>query len=64
MKVGAGDGGTMPISPDYGVIMKNCKNSILRDNAMHNGSLIENLILENNTDCIIDNNIGCLFEEN
>lgn len=63
MKVGAGDGGTMPISPDYGVIMKNCKDSILKDNAMRNGSLVENLILENNINCIIENNIGDIFKE-
>lgn len=61
MKVGAGDGGVLPISPDYGVIMRNCENSILKENAMHNGSLKNNLIEENNTGCIIADNVGCLY---
>ena len=58
MKVGAGDGGTMPVSPDFGMIIRNCDNTIVKDNAMRNGSMINNLITENNTDCIIENNIG------
>lgn len=61
MKVGAGDGGVLPVSPDYGVIMRNCENSILKENAMHNGSLKNNLIEENNTCCIIADNVGCLY---
>ena len=61
MKVGAGDGGTSPVSPDYGVIIRNCKNIIFKDNAMYNGSLKNNLIAENNEDCIIESNIGCLY---
>jgi len=61
MKVGAGDGGVLPVSPDYGVIMRNCENSILKENAMHNGSLKNNLIEENNTGCIIADNVGCLY---
>lgn len=47
--------------PDYGVIMRNCENSILKENAMHNGSLKNNLIEENNTGCIIADNVGCLY---
>ena len=61
MKVGAGDSGVLPVSPDYGVIMRNCENSILKENAMHNGSLKNNLIEENNTGCIIADNVGCLY---
>ena len=57
------DGGTMPVSPDYGMIISNCENTIVKDNAMHNGSLINNLIEENNKNCVIENNIGCLFSE-
>ena len=56
-----GDGGVLPVSPDYGVIMRNCENSILKENAMHNGSLKNNLIEENNTGCIIADNVGCLY---
>ena len=61
--IGAGDGGVLPVSPDYGVIMRNCENSILKENAMHNGSLKNNLIAENNTDCIIADNVGCLYKD-
>lgn len=63
MKVGAGDGGTMPISPDYGVIMKGCKETILKDNAMRNGAKVENLVIGENENCIIENNIGSIFSE-
>ena len=59
--IGAGDGGVLPVSPDYGVIMRNCENSILKENAMHNGSLKNNLIEESNTGCIIADNVGCLY---
>jgi len=41
--------------------MRNCENSILKENAMHNGSLKNNLIEENNTGCIIADNVGCLY---
>lgn len=61
MKVGEGDGGIPPISPDYGIIMKNCETCILKDNVMRDGSLVENLILENNENCSIENNIGYIF---
>ena len=62
MKVGAGDGNVMPISPDYGMIIKNCEYCIIKDNAMYNGSMINNLIEENNKECVIKGNIGCIFE--
>ena len=62
MKVGAGDGNVMPISPDFGMIIKNCEYCIIKDNAMHNGSMLNNLIEENNKECVIEGNIGCLFE--
>lgn len=58
---GAGDGGTLPVSPDYGIIIKNCENTIVSNNTMHNGALVENIIEENNTSCIIEGNIGCLL---
>ena len=61
MKVGESDGGIPPISPDYGIIMKNCETCILKDNVMRDGSLVENLITENNENCIIENNLGYLF---
>ncbi len=61
MKAGRGDGGTPPLSPDYGLIIKNCENSIIKDNALHKASLVNNLITENNKNCIIENNIGCLL---
>lgn len=62
MKVGAGDGGTLPVSPDFGMIIRNCEYCIVKDNAMHNGSMKNNLIAENNRECVIEGNIGCLFE--
>ena len=64
MKVGEGDGAVPPISPDYGVVMKNCETCILKDNVMRDGSLIENLVLENNENCSIENNIGYIFVKN
>ena len=63
MKVGAGDGGVPPVSPDYGIIVKNCRDTIVKDNAMHNGSLKNNLIVENNQNSITENNTGCLYSE-
>ena len=64
MKVGEGDGAVPPISPDYGVVMKNCETCIFKDNVMRDGSLIENLVLENNENCSIENNIGYIFVKN
>ncbi len=62
MKVGAGDGNVMPISPDYGLIIRNCECSMIKDNVMFNGSIKNNLIEENNKNCVIEGNIGSLFE--
>ena len=44
------------------MIIRNCEYCIIKDNAMHNGSMINNLIEENNKNCVIEGNIGCLFE--
>ena len=32
--------------------------TILRDNVMHHGQLGDALVLDGNTDCVIDGNIG------
>lgn len=61
MKVGEGDGGVPPVSPDYGIIIRNSKNTIVKDNTLHNGSLKNNLTQENNENCLIENNIGSPF---
>ena len=49
--------------PDYGVIIKNCDTCILKDNTFFGGSMIANIVAENNKDCIIENNIGDIFKE-
>ena len=53
------------LSPDYGFVIKNCNNCIIKNNTMMTGSKKE-LIRDygNNTDCIIADNMGSLADEN
>jgi hypothetical protein len=65
MRVGRNDGGGGVLSPDYGFIIKQCKNCIIKDNTMMTGAKKE-LIKDygNNIDCIISDNPGTLADEN
>ena len=64
MRVGRNDGGGGVLSPDYGFIIKNCKDCLIKDNTMMTGAKKELIIASSNTNCIIDNNIGSLADEN
>lgn len=65
MRVGRNDGGGGVISPDYGLIIKECHHCIIKDNTMLSGAKKE-LIKDygNNTDCVLSDNIGLLADEN
>lgn len=64
MRVGKNDGGGGVLSPDYGFIIRNCHECIIKDNTMMTGALKELIIAEDNKNCIIRNNIGTLSDEN
>lgn len=58
MRVGVNDGGGGVKSPDYGIIVENCHDCIVKENVMNWGYLKEDLLLSENRDCIIRDNIG------
>lgn len=64
MCVGQDDGAGIN-SPAYCIVLKNLKNCIVKDNAMHIGSL-EELVLDlggHGEGVIVKDNVGCLFVE-
>lgn len=64
MKVGNGDGGYGPVSPDFGMIIRDCATCIIKDNVLANGSLRQNIRLSGDlSTCIIGENIGGEFQE-
>ncbi len=56
--IGRDDGGKGVWSPDYGAVLVGCRQSVFASNAMHRGSLKENIIAENCTDTEITGNTG------
>ena len=61
MRVGRNDGGSGILSPDYAIIVDNCKYSIVKDNTFERGALKELLVLRgDNSTCEISSNIGNL----
>lgn len=64
MRVGRNDGGGGVLSPDYGFIIKDCKDCIIKDNTMMTGAKKELIQASSNQNCIIDDNIGSLADEN
>jgi hypothetical protein len=64
MRVGRNDGGGGATTPLYSFIIEDCKESIIKDNTMARGSLVENMVVRgDNGDSIIDENLGYLAEE-
>ena len=63
MRLGRNDGGGGILSPNYGSVIRNCNNCIISHNTMEKAVLKELFVLENNTNCIIDNNIGSVGDE-
>lgn len=62
MRVGRDDGGSGVWSPEKGIIVENCRHSIVRDNTMFEGSLAENLAVRgDNPGCLVDGNTGTLY---
>ena len=63
MRLGRNDGGGGILSPNYGFVITNCINCIITNNTMYKSVLKELFILDNNKDCIIENNIGSVSDE-
>lgn len=57
-RLGRDDGGVGVDSPVHSVVMRENSFTILKDNVMHRGQLGDALVLDGNTDCVIDGNIG------
>lgn len=64
MRVGREDGGGGVLCPQYGMILRNNKECVIKDNTMMTGALRKLMIDENNDSCIIKDNIGTLADEN
>lgn len=60
-RVGTDDGGVGVVTPDYGFIVTDCTECIIKDNALASASLVENMVLNgDNSTCIIRDNIGTI----
>lgn len=64
MRVGRNDGGGGVLSPDYGMIIRDCRECIVKDNTMMTGALKELIVESGNQNSRIKNNIGTLADEN
>ena len=64
MRVGRNDGGGGVLSPDYGIVIENSKGCIIRNNTMMDGARKQLIVAQNNTDCLIDDNLGSLADAN
>lgn len=64
MRVGRNDGGGGVLSPDYGMIIRDCHECIVKDNTMMTGALKELIVENGNKNSQIENNIGTLADEN
>ena len=49
---------------DYGIVIENSKNCIIRNNTMMDGARKELVVAKNNMDCLIDDNLGSLADAN
>ncbi|MBE6589433.1 MAG: hypothetical protein E7643_04575 [Ruminococcaceae bacterium] len=60
-RAGRNDNGHGVYSPDYSIIVNDCKECIVKDNVMTCGAIVENIVLVgNNETCMIADNIGSL----
>lgn len=64
MRVGRNDGGGGVLSPEFGMILKDCEGCIIKDNTLINGARKELIIALNNHNCMISDNIGTLADDN
>ena len=64
MRVGRNDGGGGILAPNYGIIIRDCHECIVKDHAMMTAALKELIIAENNVNTEIGGNIGTLADEN
>ena len=59
MRCGQNDNGAGMISPNYSFIITDCEESIIKDNTMCGGALLENMVLRgDNSSCVIEENVG------
>lgn len=58
-RIGRDDGGVGVWSPDYGIVIRDCTQCIVRNNVWNRGSIKESVVmLGNNPEVAIDGNIG------
>ena len=63
MRVGRNDGGGGVLSPDFGMIIRNCHECTVKNNTLMTAALKELIRTNGNTNCIIEDNIGTLADE-
>lgn len=64
MRVGRNDGGGGILAPNYGMVIKENRECIIKNNTMMTGALEKLIIAEKNENCLIEENIGTLADEN
>lgn len=64
MTTGKNDGGNGQLSPTYGIVYSDLRNSLIKDNTLQNGATRELLVDlgENDETVIVRDNLGCLQE--
>lgn len=58
MRLGRNDGGGGVLSPNYGFVIQKCDTCIVTNNTMMKSVLKELFVVNDNKNCIIENNIG------
>ena len=62
LRIGCDDGSAGAWSPNYCIVIKNCKQCIIRDNVWNHGSVEYGIVLlGDNHDVAVDGNIGCTY---
>lgn len=64
MRVGRNDGGGGILAPNYGMVIKENRECIIKNNTMMTGALEKLIIAQKNENCLIEENIGTLADEN
>lgn len=57
MRTGRDDNGGGNLSPDYSFVIQDCVDCVVKDNTMHQGAVVENMVLSGQ-------NAGCLIRDN
>ena len=63
MRVGRNDGGGGIISPEFGIIIRDCHECIVKDNAMMTAALKKLIVSEHNINTEISGNVGTIADE-